>query len=193
MFIRDWKKEIFSIPNLLSLFRLLVIPVYITIYLDATFPHHYAAAGGLIIISCLTDIIDGKIARHYNRITTLGKILDPLADKITQFSLTVLLSLKYAELYPVLILFFVKEIFQVAVGLFHMVKGRMLPGALMAGKVCTAILFISLILLVVFPGMNPLFVKIIALIDMLFLFVSFIGYILAYFGKDNKLENLGSN
>ena len=190
MFIKNWKKEILTIPNLLSLFRLVLIPVYAHIYLNATEDHEYLLAGAIMAASCITDLIDGKIARHFNQITNVGKILDPLADKITQFTLTLCLSLKYPVLHPVLALFVVKEVFQLVVGLFHLLKGKMLPGALLAGKVCTTILFISLIALVLFPNMNPAAVDGIAIVDSIFLGISFVSYILAYFGKNTKVEKL---
>ncbi len=190
MFIKDWKKEVFTIPNLLSLFRLVLIPVYAYIYLNATENYQYLIAGSIMAVSCITDMVDGKIARRYNMISNLGKILDPLADKITQFTLTLCLSLKYPVLRPVLGLFIVKEIFQMVMGIIHLRKGRMLPGALMAGKVCTTILFISLIALVLFPNMHPRFVDAIAAVDTVFLVISFISYILAYFGKNTKVQDL---
>ena len=192
MFIKDWKKEIFSIPNLLSLFRLCLIPVYAYIYLNATEDYQYLIAGTIMAVSCITDMVDGKIARHFNMITTVGKILDPLADKITQFTLTLCLSLKYPVLMPVLGLFLVKEIFQLVAGIIFLRRGRMLPGALMAGKVCTTVLFISLIALVLFPNLDSVVVNWIALIDALFLSISFISYILAYFGKHQKVQDLGT-
>lgn len=192
MFMKDWKKEILTIPNLLSLFRLLLIPVYVYIYLNATETYQYITAGTIMAVSCLTDMVDGKIARHFNMISTVGKILDPLADKFTQFTLTVCLSLKYPVLRPVLILFVVKEFFQLIVGLINLRKGKMLPGALMAGKICTTILFVSLIALVLFPNMNPVAVDIIAIVDAAFLAISFISYILAYFGKNAKVQDMGS-
>lgn len=190
MFIIDWKKEVFTIPNLLSLFRLVLIPVYAYIYLNATENYQYLIAGSIMAVSCITDMVDGKIARRYNMISNLGKILDPLADKVTQFTLTLCLSLKYPVLRPVLCLFIVKEIFQAVMGIIHLRKGRMLPGALMAGKVCTTILFISLIALVLFPNMHPKFVDAIAAVDTVFLVISFISYILAYFGKNTKVQDL---
>lgn len=192
MFIKDWKKEVFSIPNLLSLFRLALIPVYAYIYLNATETYHYIIAGTIMAVSCITDMIDGKIARRYNMVTTLGKILDPLADKITQFTLTLCLSLEHPVLMPVLALFVVKEIFQLVMGILHLCKGRMLPGALMAGKVCTTVLFISLIALVLFPNIPPVAVDLIAVIDGVFLAISFVSYILAYFGKNRKVQDLGT-
>lgn len=190
MFIKDWKKEVLTIPNLLSMFRLVLIPVYVYIYLNATEPYQFYTAGMIMAVSCMTDAVDGKIARHFNMISTLGKILDPLADKITQFTLTLCLSLKYPVLNPVLLLFIVKEFFQAAAGLVNLRRGKMLPGALLAGKVCTAVLFVSLIALVLFPTMNNRIVEAIALVDGIFLAVSFVSYILAYFGRNVKVQDL---
>lgn len=192
MFIRNWKKDIFSIPNLLSLFRLLLIPVYATIYLNATENYQYFLAGVILAVSCLTDMIDGKIARKYNMITTLGKVLDPLADKLTQLTLTICLSLKYPVLYPVLGLFVIKELFQLVLGVVFLRKGKMLPGALMAGKVCTTILFVSLIALVLMPNINPVAVKAVAAIDTLFLIISFVSYAMAYLGRNVKVQDIQS-
>ena len=152
MFNKDWKKEIFTIPNLLSLFRLALIPVYVTVYLNAEEDWQYFVAGAILAVSCVTDLIDGKIARRFHMISTVGKVLDPLADKATQFTLTLCLSVQYPVLRPVLVLFVIKEGFQLIVGIIHFRKGKMLPGALMAGKICTTILFVSLIALVLFPG-----------------------------------------
>ena len=57
--MKNWKKEILSIPNLLSLFRLALIPVYILIYLNATNAAGYYLAAAVLAVSCLTDLIDG--------------------------------------------------------------------------------------------------------------------------------------
>ncbi|MBQ2854604.1 MAG: CDP-alcohol phosphatidyltransferase family protein [Oscillospiraceae bacterium] len=190
MFIKNWKTEILTIPNLLSLFRLVLIPVYVYIYLNAVERHQFYLAGMIMAVSCLTDAVDGKIARHFNMVSTVGKILDPLADKVTQFTLTLCLSLKYPVLNPVLVLFVIKEAFQAVVGLVYLRRGRMLPGALMAGKICTTVLFVSLITLVLFPDMNPALVDAIAMTDGLFLMISFISYILAYYGKNAKVQDV---
>lgn len=190
MFMKHWKQELFTVPNLLSLFRLLLLPVYVRIYLTAADYFHYLLAGSIMAVSCITDLIDGKIARHFNQVTNLGKILDPLADKITQFTLTLCLSMKYPVLQPVLALFVVKELFQLGVGIAFLFKGRMLPGALMAGKVCTTILFVSLIGLVLFPDMPRNLVIAIAAVDGCFLVFSFVGYVLAYFGPEAKIQDL---
>ena len=190
MFMKNWKTEILTIPNLLSLFRLILIPIYIWIYLNAAEAFQYHIAGLILTISCLTDALDGIIARRCHMISTVGKILDPLADKVTQFALIVCLSLRYPALNPVLILFVGKELFQIILGIFHLQQGKMLPGALMAGKVCTAVLFISLISLVLFPNMHQRAVNIIAFIDGGFLSVSLISYYFACCGTHKKVQDI---
>jgi len=186
----NWKREFFTIPNLLSLFRLALIPVYITIYLNATQPHQYFVAGMILAVSCLTDMIDGKIARHFNMITTVGKVLDPLADKLTQLALTICLSMRYPVLRPVLLLFLVKEFFQLFAAIFNYRKGKALDGALISGKICTTVLFISLIILVLIPNMPPMAVDIIAIVDGAFLAITFVHYIFAFFGKHAKVQDI---
>lgn len=188
--IKNWKKEIFTIPNLLSLFRLILIPVYVTVYLNAKEGWQYYLAGAILAVSCLTDLIDGKIARRFNMISTVGKVLDPVADKATQFALTLCLSVHHPVLRPVVILFTVKECFQLIMGIIYLRKGKMLSGALMAGKICTTVLFVSLITLVLFPGIPHGAVNAIALVDTGFLIFSFINYILAYFGRNTKVQDM---
>jgi len=190
MFIKDWKKEILTVPNLLSLFRLLLIPVYVVIYLRADTATDYYIAGAILAVSCLTDMIDGKIARHFNLITTVGKVLDPIADKATQFTLIVCLAMRYHVLVYIIILFVVKESFQLLAGLWLFRKGQMLKGALISGKICTTVLFLSLIAMVVFPTMTERQVEIIAVIDLVFMVMAFTEYALAYFSKKNHFQNI---
>ena len=190
MFIKDWKKDLFTIPNMLSLFRLLLIPVYIIIYLNADADIDYYIAGGILDVSCLTDMIDGQIARHFNMISTIGKILDPLADKVTQFSLIVCLAIKYPILVPLMVLFFIKEVFQLVAGLLTLRKGQMLTGALITGKISTAVLFVSLIVLVMFPKMDPIAFNIIMVVDGILLLISFIHYAVTYFTHGAMIQKL---
>ena len=97
---------------------------------------------------------------------------------------------RYPLLYPVLALFVVKELFQLAAMLIHIRHGKALPGALPAGKVCTGILFVSLILLAVFPQIPPAFASGMILADALFLLLSFRVYILAYWGETPSTRDL---
>lgn len=188
--IKDWKKEIFTIPNLLSLLRLALIPVYMVIYLSATSPRHYLIAALILAASCLTDLVDGKIARKFNMISTVGKILDPVADKATQFTLIICLTVKYPVLWALVLLFVLKESFQLIAGFLTLRKGRMLTGALMTGKVCTTVLFVSLIVLILIPDVDRRIVNIVAAIDAGFMVVAFADYIHAYFGHGDHVQDL---
>ena len=190
MFINNWKKEILTIPNLLSLFRLILVPVYVGLYLHARQPVQFYTAGAVITLSCLTDALDGLIARQFHMISTLGKILDPLADKLTQFALTVCLTRDHPVLHPVLALFVVKEVFQLILAVVYLLRRQILPGALPAGKVCTTVLFSSLITLVLFPDLPQPAVNGIALADTVFLMISFAGYLSAYWGSKSILQDL---
>lgn len=190
MLIKDWKKEIFTIPNILSLFRLVLIPVYITIYLNAQDLYDYFLAAGILAVSCLTDLIDGKIARHFNMISTLGKILDPLADKATQLTLIVCLTVKHPVLWMLVGLFVVKEGFQLIAGGLNLRKGRMLKGAQMTGKICTTVLFISLIVMVMFPTLDERVVHILTAVNAVFMLIAFIDYCITYKRRENKFQSL---
>lgn len=79
----NWRKEIQTIPNLLSIFRILLLPIYLYFVLRQSF----YVAGVVIVVSGLSDYLDGVIARRYNQVTDLGKVLDPFADKLTQLFL----------------------------------------------------------------------------------------------------------
>ena len=190
MIIKDWKKEIFTIPNLLSFFRLILIPVYMVIYLRAQDVRDYIIAGTILAISCLTDMVDGKIARMFNMITTFGKFLDPLADKLTQFSLLLCLAVRYPVLWAVFALFVLKELFQLFAGILTARHGYILKGALISGKVCTTVLFVSLVSMVLFHNMDSSIVSIIAMVDGVFLMVAFADYFITYLGKKSRFQPL---
>lgn len=190
MHMKDWKKEIWTIPNILSLLRLVLIPVYVAIYLNARDNADYYIAAGILAVSCLTDLIDGKIARHFNMISNVGKILDPLADKLTQFSLILCLTVKHPILWYLVGLFVVKESFQLIAGGINLKKGKMLKGALISGKVCTTVLFVSLILMVMLPGLSDNIIFCIFLTDVIFMLISFTDYLFTYFRGGNHFQSL---
>ena len=190
MIIKNWKKEILTIPNLLSLFRLVLIPVYVLIYLNATEPGHYYLAGAILAVSCLTDLIDGRIARHFNMVSTVGKILDPLADKATQFTLIICLAIRYKVLWLIVALFVVKEGFQLIAGLLTLRQGQMLTGALFSGKLCTVVLFLSLILLILLPELPQTAVLLIVVADGVFMIIAFADYIRTYSKHTPMIQKL---
>jgi len=192
MTVNNWKKDIFTIPNLLSLFRLILIPVYVVMYLNAKEAVDYYLSGAILAVSCLTDLIDGKIARHFNMISTTGKILDPLADKATQFALIVCLTIKHPILLVLICLFVIKEGFQLIAGFLLIRKGEILAGALLPGKICTSVLFVSLIVLVLMPQISKTAVYILTAVDGFFMLLSFFSYARLYYTHGPMIQALES-
>lgn len=82
-----------NIPNFLSLVRLTLVPVFAVVYMSSM-EYSDIYAGIIFIIAALTDVADGYIARKYNKITKIGRILDPLADKLLQATALACLALK---------------------------------------------------------------------------------------------------
>ena len=107
------KKE--NIPNILTIIRFVFIP-FIFI---AVISKHFLISLILFTISALTDILDGYIARKFNYITDFGKLIDPLADKLTQISL--LLSLAILNILPwwIFIIVFIKKLADVICCFLH--------------------------------------------------------------------------
>lgn len=107
------QEKIFTIPNILSVFRIVLAPVFAYFYFS-DMQNHYVWATVILLVSGATDILDGVIARKFNLITTLGKILDPIADKLTQAFIIVCLFINHYNdkdslLVYVVILLFAKE------------------------------------------------------------------------------------
>ena len=195
MRVKNWKKEVFTIPNVLSMIRLALIPLYIYIYLNAKTDAHYYISAGILAVSCLTDLIDGQIARRYNMISALGKMLDPFADKATQFTLIICLAIRrnLLLLWLLIALFVAKEGFQLIAGTMILRKGKILAGAVLAGKICTAVLFISLVVMIMLPRLSDNIINIMIIIDSVFMLISFAAYILVYAGKIQLIQNIENN
>lgn len=113
-----------TVPNILTVLRImLVIPFSILFFYD-----YYVFAFSVLILSGITDILDGYIARRFNQISQLGQYLDPLADKITLFSVGICLSFLFPIIIPIVCLLALKEIIIIA-GAFYLVKNEINPPA----------------------------------------------------------------
>lgn len=171
------KKEIFSIPNMMGYFRILLIPVFCYLYITAESEKDYMWAAFVVLISSLTDLFDGKIARRFNMITELGKALDPVADKLTHAALAVCLATRYPLMWLLIALMAVKEGYMGIMGILFLRKGKMLDAAMWFGKVCTALLFAGLLVLFLFPALPEIFVNILIAVMMTVMAVTLFLYI----------------
>lgn len=172
----NWRKEIQTIPNLLSIFRILLLPIYLYFVLRQSF----YVAGTIIVVSGLSDYLDGVIARRYNQVTDLGKVLDPFADKLTQLFLILSMAWYRPWLWLLFGLFLIKEGFMFVAGLIGLSKNIKLSGAKWYGKVATAVIYVGMILLLLFPELPTLWVRVIFAVITYGLLQSFILYAVEY-------------
>lgn len=168
------KKEIFSIPNLMGYFRILMIPVFCYLYIGKKM---YLEALSVVLLSSLTDLFDGKIARKFNMVTELGKLLDPVADKMTHGALALCLAVRYPLMWALILLLIVKEGYMAVMGAVLLKKGKKLNGAMWFGKVCTAVLFAGLLTLFLFPHLPLFWVNSLILVMMAVMIFALLNYI----------------
>lgn len=145
-----YQHKIFTIPNLLSLVRLALIPLFMWAYCvqqDGTL------TAILLILSGLTDTADGFIARRFNMISDLGKALDPVADKLTQAAMLLSLISRFPLMLIPFLLLVVKEISVGLTSLWVIKKTGAVHGADWHGKVTTCLLYAMMILHVIWPAM----------------------------------------
>lgn len=144
------KAQILTIPNMLSMLRILLIPVIWVLYQQ----EQYIWSAWVIFLSGLTDIIDGRIARKYNMVSDFGKILDPVADKLTQGILILCLTVRHKLMIPLVIVFSVCEFGKLFMGYITMRKLGSVNSAKWYGKLTTVLLYTVMILLILFPGIS---------------------------------------
>ncbi len=138
-------KELFTgcltVPNLLSVIRILLIPVFAVLFKNGD----YLWAVIVLAISGLTDFFDGKIARKFNQISALGKILDPIADKLSQITIAVMFYIAFSNSSDetvktfswIFLIFLIKEAVMVVGGAIMIMLGLKPVAAEMPGKIAT--------------------------------------------------------
>ena len=134
-----------TIPNWLSFIRIASIPFFIVLFLKGK----VLAAVILMICAALTDLFDGKIARKFNQVSNLGKILDPIADKLSQMAIVVVLIVTYwNNAIKYLFMFFIaKEVVMLIGGAILISIGLRPVAAEMWGKVATNVFYIGTIII----------------------------------------------
>lgn len=174
------KKQIFSIPNLMGYFRIILIPVILWRYLTADSIADYRMAAVIIGISGITDFLDGFVARKFHMVTQLGKAIDPIADKLTQIAIVCALSVRFEWFGVVACLLIVKEGFMGIMGYILIRRGKMLNGARWFGKVSTAVLYVIMFAFILIPDINMDIANGMILVSGILLTLSLILYIPEY-------------
>lgn len=177
--LSKYQHRILTIPNILSFVRLCMIPLFIWIYCVRK---NYALTGAVILLSGMTDLADGFIARHFHMISDLGKVLDPVADKLTQAAVLFCLVTRFPFMLVPLILMVFKECYMAVAGAMAIKKTGKVVGAQWHGKMVTALLYAMMIVHVFWYDIPMVAsnVMIIACVVMMLVSVALYG---RYYGK----------
>ena len=173
----DYSHKILTVPNILSLLRIALIPLLCVLYFAKK---DGLAAGILLGVSALTDVIDGFIARRFNMISNFGKALDPVADKLTQMVAGAAIAVRFPQMIIVMVVLFIKEISSILAGMIIMKSGRKIPHSVMIGKVTTFLLYGTMGLLLLWPAIPNLLVWVLCIACTISLLWAFITYAAMY-------------
>jgi cardiolipin synthase len=138
------------------MFRIALALVYLHLFLTLDVEGKPLILAGILLLSALTDCLDGKIARRFHMVSELGKILDPIADKLTQGILLICLLYRYQTAKYVLLIFLLKEGYMFVKGLKTISVTGKNEGAMWYGKINTTVFYVVMVLLALCPGIPDL-------------------------------------
>jgi len=171
---RDWR----SIPNILSYIRLLLIPIFIYCYFYAD---NSRLSAIVLVVSSITDIVDGFLARKFNMVTDFGKFIDPIADKLTQLAALICLTKRHPLVWILVALLPLKEAAMFLMGLVFFKRTETVNSAKWYGKMATVVTVLSLLIMVLMPGLSDGVVVGIITVSASAMIFSLIMYSLRYY------------
>ena len=147
-----FQHKIFTIPNILSFFRLALIPAIAWLYVAE---ENYLWTVILLVISGVTDVVDGFVARKFNMVSDLGKALDPVADKLTQFVMLICLLTRFPLMIIPILVMFLKELAAGIMGLMTIKRTGKVTSAVWHGKANTVLLYLTILVHLVWYNISP--------------------------------------
>lgn len=175
------KADFLLLPNILTYIRFLLVPAFVIVYLNAESLSEHVASAAIIIVSGITDVADGFIARHWNLTSDLGKIIDPIADKAMQFAMMFCVCIRYRWVILLIVIYAIKEVVSALASAYLFTRGKHIDGAMWCGKLCTVILFIVMLVLVAVPDIPPHVVATLIGFAAAFMLLAFVIYMRSYF------------
>ena len=163
----------------MSLFRILLVPFIIWAYVA----ERYYLVFGLLVLSALSDVLDGIVARKFNMTSEFGKFIDPVADKFTQVSLVVCLMTRYKPICILFAIIVVKEIVLSYLAAAVLKKCNRVNSAKWYGKLCTVVLEASIIALLIVPYAPGNVVWILTAVCAFLLMLAFVMYAIFFIGQ----------
>ena len=142
------KNQILTIPNILSFFRLALIPLIVWIYVFRDSPEWTVA---ILTLSGATDIVDGFIARRFNMTSDFGKAIDPLADKLTQIAVLFCLLTRFPLILLPIVIMLIKEIGSFILRFIVYKKTERVECADWHGKATTVLIYLTMLIHILWP------------------------------------------
>lgn len=184
----ELSKNTFTIPNIISLIRILLITPFVVFFLYGD----YITAAVMLVVSGISDFLDGVIARKFHQESELGKILDPLADKLTLIAVGVCLIFIEPFVLPLMIIMVTKDLLMLVGGSIVIKQGVIPPKSKWYGKLSTVLFYFTVSLIVVMKIFNyvnrPLSIILLAFTAFMMLF-SLVNYIGMYIQIQKDLKN----
>lgn len=171
-----WSRVV-TIPNVLTMVRLLLIPLFMWLYCvkkDAV------GSAVTIIVSGCTDVLDGFIARRYHMESNLGRALDPAADKLSQAAMCFAMIIRYPIMFWLLIFFAVKELSMVGLGWFYMRRTGVINSARWYGKASSIVQYVAILALILNPEITDYSAYVLISLCMASHAISLISYVIFY-------------
>ena len=167
------------VPNILTVIRFIFIPsIIVSLIYD-----NYVLALILFTLSSLTDVLDGKIARKYNAISDFGKLMDPLADKLTQLSVLLTLAVKNVIPFWIVVILVLKETVMIA-GASFLYGKSLVVSSKWYGKLTTVLIYIAVVSSCLIKIFNlPEFDIYIYVLAIIFAIFSLIKYFMYFYGN----------
>ena len=172
-----------NIPNILSIIRICLVGVFVFVFFN-NYPHNLMWALVVFLTAGLTDVIDGFLARKFNWITNVGKILDPIADKLMQC--TVLICMLTKQLIPAWLVFpfILKEFLMLLGGLLVIKKRRVIVVSNIFGKMTVVFFYAAVVFCIAardFLDNNPIILYMICSLVLIAAISAFVNYVTTYF------------
>ncbi len=169
--------RVFTIPNMMSFFRIALIPFIIWAYFGMK---SVTVTVILIAVSAVTDILDGWVARRLNQVSEFGIFIDPVADKLTQGTLLLCLIPKYKLIIALVAVFVIREVIMFFAGLKVKLVTDRLQSAKWYGKVNTVVVEGVIMALIIFTKIPRTVANILICVCILSVIVSLILYLAGY-------------
>jgi len=150
-----------NLPNMLIIFRILLIPVFLLFFLSAEpvpgEPYFRLAAMVVFLIAAITDFFDGLLARRWNTVSNFGKLMDPLADKMLVCSALIALAHRQELAAWVVVVIICREFWVTALRQLALEQGQAVIAASMWGKIKTVLQIVMIVALIAGMGTDELF------------------------------------